>query len=142
MGAVQNYVSVSRRPPDFEDYMDMLRRHRSWIIGPTYAGLVIAVAVAFLWPDTFESSAVLRITPQVVSERVVPDTLDLQMVQLIDGLRTKILSRTFLAGLITDDKLKLYPRLVQRYTMEDAIAQMQKDVTIQSYGFAPPAGPP
>jgi succinoglycan biosynthesis transport protein ExoP len=142
MGAVQNYVSVSRRPPDFEDYMDMLRRHRSWIIGPTYAGLVIAVAVAFLWPDTFESSAVLRITPQVVSERVVPDTLDLQMVQLIDGLRTKILSRTFLTVLITDDKLKLYPRLVQRYTMEDAIAQMQKDVTIQPYGLSSAAATP
>jgi polysaccharide chain length determinant protein (PEP-CTERM system associated) len=141
MGAVQNYVSVSRRPPDVEDYIDMLRRHRSWIIGPTYAGLVIAVVVAFLWPDTFESSAVLRITPQVVSERVVPDTLDLQMVQLIDGLRTKILSRTFLTVLITDDKLKLYPRLVQRYTMEDAIAQMQKDVTIQPYGLASAAAP-
>jgi polysaccharide chain length determinant protein (PEP-CTERM system associated) len=140
MGAVQNYVSVSRRPPDVEDYIDMLRRHRSWIVGPTYAGLVIAVVVAFFWPDTFESSAILRIAPQVVSELMVPDTLDLQMGQRIEGLRTKILSRTFLNSLISDDKFKLYPRLVQNYTMEDAIAQMQKDVLVAPYGLSAGAG--
>jgi polysaccharide chain length determinant protein (PEP-CTERM system associated) len=136
MGAVQNYVTVSRRPPDVEDYIDMLRRHRSWIIGPTYAGLVIAVVVAFFWPDTFESSAILRVTPQMVSERVVPDTMDVQMAQLLDSLRTKILSRTYLTTLINADQLKLYPRLVQKYTLEDAIAQMQKDVTISTIASA------
>jgi len=136
MGAVQNYVTVNRRPPDFEDYIDMLRRHRSWIIGPTYAGLVIAVMVAFFWPDTFEASAVLRVTPQVVSERVVPETIDVQMAQLLDGLRTKIQSRSYLTSLISNDKLKLYPRLVQHYTMEDAIAQMAKDVSILPYGIS------
>jgi len=135
MGAVQNYVTVSRRPPDIEDYIDMLRRHRSWIIGPTYAGLVIAVVVAFFWPDTFESQAVLRVTPQMVSERVVPDTQDMALGQLLDGLRTKILSRTSLTALISDSKLKLYPRLVQRYPIEDAIAKMQQDVTITSSGL-------
>jgi uncharacterized protein involved in exopolysaccharide biosynthesis len=140
MGAVQNYVSVSRRPPDVEDYIDMLRRHRSWIIGPTYAGLVIAVVVAFFWPDTFESTAILRIMPQVVSERMVPDTLDMQMTQRIEELRTKIQSRSFLTVMIQDEKLKLYPRLVQRYTMEDAIAQMQKDVQIAPYGISAAAG--
>lgn len=135
MGGIQNFVTVSRRQPDFEDYIDILRRHRSWIVGPTYLGLVLAVVVAFFWPDTFESSAVLRVTPQVVSERMVPETIDLQMAQLIDSLRTKLMSRTTLTSLITNDKLKLYPRLVQRYTMEDAIAQMQKDVAIVPYGI-------
>ena len=52
MGAAQNYVSASRRQPDIEDYIDMLRRYRSWIIGPMFAGLVISVVVAFFWPDT------------------------------------------------------------------------------------------
>ena len=66
MVPAQNYVSISRRPPDIEDYIDMLRRYRSWIIGPTFAGLVIATVVAFLWPDTFISTAVMRITPQQI----------------------------------------------------------------------------
>src|ERR1022692_982243 len=57
----QGYVSVSRRPPDIEDYIDILRRYRSWIVGPTFAGLVIAVVVAFLWPDTFVSTAMTHL---------------------------------------------------------------------------------
>ena len=35
------------------------------------ASLVLAVVVAFLWPDTFTSNAVLRITPSQVSDRIV-----------------------------------------------------------------------
>jgi polysaccharide chain length determinant protein (PEP-CTERM system associated) len=136
MGAVQNYVGVSRRPPDVEDYIDMLRRHRSWIVGPTYLGLVIAVVVAFLWPDTFESTAIMRITPQTISERVVPETIDLQMSQVLEGLRTKILSRTSLTALITNAKFRLYPRLVKNLTVEDAVAQMQKDVSISPWAVA------
>jgi polysaccharide chain length determinant protein (PEP-CTERM system associated) len=136
MGAVQNYVGVSRRPPDVEDYIDMLRRHRSWIVGPTYLGLVIAVVVAFFRPDTFESSAIMRITPQTISERVVPETIDLQMSQVLEGLRTKILSRTSLTTLISNPKLKLYPQLVKNQTTEDAVAQMQKDVSISPWAVA------
>jgi polysaccharide chain length determinant protein (PEP-CTERM system associated) len=134
MGAVQNYVEVSRRPPDVEDYIDMVRRHRSWIIGPTYLGLVVAVVVAFFWPDTFESSATMRITPQTISERVAPETIDLQIDQVLQGLRTEILSRTSLTGLI--ERQKLYPRLVKNYTIEDAVAQMQKDATISPWADA------
>ncbi len=77
MALAQNYVSVSRRPLDVEDYIDMLRRHRSWIIGPMFAGLVVAVVVAFLWPDTYDSQAILRITPQLVPQQLVPSTVSL-----------------------------------------------------------------
>ena len=60
---------------------DMLRRYKSWIIGPTFAGLVIATVVAFLWPDTYVSSAVMRITPQQVPERLVPSAITIQMAE-------------------------------------------------------------
>ena len=55
MGPAHTFESVSRRPPDVEDYIDMLRRYRSWIVGPMFAGLVLATVVAFLWPDTYIS---------------------------------------------------------------------------------------
>jgi uncharacterized protein involved in exopolysaccharide biosynthesis len=37
---------------DIEDYIDILRRHRSWIRGPAFVGLVASVVIAFLWPNT------------------------------------------------------------------------------------------
>jgi protein tyrosine kinase modulator len=130
MVPAQGYVSVSRRPPDVEDYIDMLRRYRSWIIGPTFAGLVIAVVVAFLWPDTYVSTAVMRITPQQVPERLVPSNISTQMAQRLTAMQQEILSRTSLQELIQRPSLNLYPQERLRKPMEDVIDQMRKAVKI------------
>jgi len=126
----QGYVSVSRRPPDIEDYIDILRRYRSWIIGPTFAGLVIAVVVAFLWPDTFVSTAVMRITPQQISERLVPSNISTQMAERLLAMQQQIESRTSLQELIQRPSLNLYPKERQRKPMEDVIEQMRKAIKI------------
>ena len=126
----QGYVSVSRRPPDIEDYIDILRRYRSWIVGPTFAGLVIAVVVAFLWPDTFISTAVMRITPQQISERLVPSNISTQMAERLLAMQQQIESRTQLQELIQRPSLNLYPKERQRKPMEDVIEQMRKAIKI------------
>src|SRR5215469_2037564 len=125
MALPQSYVSVSRRPPDIEDYIDMLRRHRAWIIGPMFAGLVVATVVAFLWPDTFVSRATLRITPQRVSERLVPAEFTTQVTQRLNEMEQEILSRHTLEGIITDPTLNLYPRQRAQRPMEDVVSDMR-----------------
>jgi polysaccharide chain length determinant protein (PEP-CTERM system associated) len=130
MGAPQNYVSVSRRPLDVEDYIDMLRRYRSWIVGPMFAGLVISVVVAFFWPDTYISYADLRIDPQTVSAQLVPSAISMQMAQRLEGYSAELRSRSNLTTLITDANFNLYKKLRDRAPLEDAIDQMQKDVKI------------
>src|ERR1035437_9332423 len=110
MAAAQNFVSVTRRPPDVEDYIDMLRRYRSWLIGPMFLGLVVAVVVAFMWPDTYVSKAVLRITPQQISDRLVPTIVNMQMQQRLQQMQGDILSRGCLAALIQKPALNLYPK--------------------------------
>jgi len=126
----QGYVSVSRRPPDIEDYIDILRRYRSWIVGPTFAGLVIAVVVGFLWPDTFVSTATMRITPQQISERLVPSNISTQMAERLLAMQQQIESRTQLQELILRPSLNLYPKERQRKPMEDVIEQMRKAIKI------------
>jgi succinoglycan biosynthesis transport protein ExoP len=125
MALPQSYVTVSRRPPDVEDYIDMLRRYRSWIVGPMFLGLVVSTIVAFLWPDTFVSKAVLRITPQQVSERLVPAEFNTQMTQRLNEMEQSILSRTTLEGIITDPTLDLYKRDRVTRTMEDVVSDMR-----------------
>jgi polysaccharide biosynthesis transport protein len=132
MAAPQNYVTISRRPPDVEDYIDMLRRYRSWIIGPMFAGLVISVVVAFLWPDTYISQAMMRITPQQVSERLLPAVINTQMADRIGQMETEILSRSSLAQVIQKPSLNLYERRRLRDPMEDIIEDMRnKAIKIQ-----------
>src|ERR1700733_7124006 len=126
----QGYVSVSRRPPDIEDYIDILRRYRSWIVGPTFAGLVIAVVVAFVWPDTFISTAVMRITPQQVPQSLVPSNISTQLAQRLTAMQQEVQSRTSLSDLILRPSLNLYPKERQRATMEDALEKMRRAIKI------------
>jgi polysaccharide biosynthesis transport protein len=103
----------------------MMRRYRSWIVGPTFAGLVIATVVAFLWPDTYISTAVMRITPQQVSDKLVPTMVTSQMADRLQQLQTEILSRTSLAELIQKPSLDLYKRDRNRLPMEDIVQDMK-----------------
>ena len=137
MAAAQNFVSVTRRPPDVEDYIDMLRRYRSWLIGPMFGGLVTAVVVAFLWPDTYVSQAVLRITPPTISQNLVPTVVNMQMQQRLQQMQQEILSRTSLSELITRPSLDLYRKERAKYPLEDIIQDMKnKAIKIQTVEIA------
>jgi succinoglycan biosynthesis transport protein ExoP len=141
MGAAQNYVSISRRPPDVEDYIDIMRRYRSWIIGPMFAGLVISVVVAYAWPDTFVSRAVLKIRPQQVSQRLVPAELTSQMGERLNQMEQDILSVGTLSAIIQQPSLNLYPKERQQKPMEDVVQDMRnRDIKIQMLDLPGSAG--
>jgi polysaccharide chain length determinant protein (PEP-CTERM system associated) len=125
MGPAHTFESVSRRPPDVEDYIDMLRRYRSWIIGPTFAGLVISTVVAFAWPDTFISTAVMRITPQQVPQNLIPSAVSSQMADRLQQMQTDILSRGSLSEIIQKPSLDLYKKERNKLPMEDIVQDMK-----------------
>ena len=118
-------LTVSRRTMDVEDYIDVLRRHRSWILGPAFLGLVAAVVVAFLWPDTYVSTAVIRVVPPSVPEKYVPTNVNQELSQRINSMAQIILSRSTLTNII--QSFGLYPREQKRLPMDDIVEQMKKD---------------
>ncbi|MGB7760936.1 MAG: GNVR domain-containing protein [Bryobacteraceae bacterium] len=132
MGAVQNYGSASRRQPDIEDYIDMVRRYRSWIVGPMFAGLVVSVVVAFFWPDTYVSQAVMTITPQQVSQNLVHSDVGTQMAARLQEMETEILSRSSLSDLIV--RLDLYKKERTQKPLDDIVQEMRnRAIRVQSY---------
>jgi succinoglycan biosynthesis transport protein ExoP len=134
MAAPQNFVSVSRRPPDVEDYIDMMRRYRSWIVGPTFAGLVAAVVVSHFMPDVFVCTAAMTIRPSAVSSTLMPSAVNTQMAQRLSELDLQILGRDNLIMLIQEPKLNLYQKERQRYSVEDVAEDtFRKHVRIQPY---------
>ena len=122
MQATDNF-EIARRTPDFEDFVDMVRRHKTWIFGPLWAGIVIATVVAFLWPDTYISSALIRVTSSQVPDRYVQTNLNQMLSERISAISQGVLSRSTLTNIIqTHD---LYPRERRRLPMEDIIEQMR-----------------
>lgn len=127
----ENSLSVPRRPLDMEDYVDILRRQKPWILGPLFAALVISVVVAHLWPDTYVSTAVVRVVPPQVPETFVPSNVNMEMSQRINSMAQQILSRSTLTNII--NSYGLYPRDRARLPMEDVVENMRrKDVRISN----------
>src|SRR4051794_31057527 len=123
-------LSTPRRPLDIEDYLHMVRRHAAWILGPAFAGLVVAVVVAFLWPDTYVSSATLRVVPPQVPENLVTPNVNSAMSERISAMYQTISSRTNLTNLI--NSFNLYPRERQRKPIEDVVEAMRGAIRIYS----------
>jgi polysaccharide chain length determinant protein (PEP-CTERM system associated) len=119
-------LSIQRRPLDIEDYVDIMRRHRSWILGPAFLGLVAGVVTAFLWPDSYLASGMIRVTPPQVSSRLVQTSASEELTQRITAIYQQILSRQSLTNLI--QSYNLYPEDRKRYPLQDVIETMRKDI--------------
>src|SRR5580700_5818497 len=130
MTASQGYSTVSRRALDLEDYIDVARRHAAWIAGPLLAGIVLSICYAFFQQNSYESIAVMQITPSQISDELVKSTVNQRLTERIIAMEATILSRTNLSGLIQDPNLKLYPQEMANKPIEDVIEQMRKDINI------------
>lgn len=120
---MQETFEIGRRTMDMEDYVDVLRRHKSWILGPLFAGVVVATVVAFLWPDTYVSYAVVRVTAAQVPERYVQSGLNQMLNERISTIQQQVVSRTALVNII--QTLDLYDRDRRRLPMEDVVDRMK-----------------
>jgi succinoglycan biosynthesis transport protein ExoP len=125
-------LSVQRRPLDVEDYIDIARRHKSWIVGPFFIAIVVTVVGAFLWPNTYVSTATIKVVPQQVPEEYVRSNVNQMMSDRVSSMAQSVLSRSNLTTMI--QTLELYPRERSRLPMEDVIEKMRKDIGISRVG--------
>ncbi|MBM3760458.1 MAG: hypothetical protein FJW36_09460 [Acidobacteria bacterium] len=123
MQPLQDPLAIQHRALDVEDYIDVIRRHRSLILAPMLAGLVISVVVAFLWPDTYVSQASIRVLPPQIPEGLMTMPLSIDMGQRVNQMTKSILSRATLTNIINTHSL--YPKERKRLPIEDIIENMR-----------------
>ena len=104
-------------PAEHTDLISVARRHSGWIVGPAFAGLVLSVVGAFLWPDLFQSSATLRYQSQ---------TDELEFEKSLDDRMQFVLSRPSLKTTI--ERYELYPNDVKRLPLEDVVENMKSKI--------------
>jgi polysaccharide chain length determinant protein (PEP-CTERM system associated) len=114
------------------DYWLIARRRRWWIVLPTFLCWAVIWTGGWLWPERYESEALILVERQKVPEQyVVPNvTLDLQ--DRVRQMTQQILSRTRLQATI--DRFHLYPRsrsLRGLLESKDPVEQMRKDIQIE-----------
>jgi polysaccharide chain length determinant protein (PEP-CTERM system associated) len=116
-------MSISRRALDVEDFIDIVRRHKGWIFGPFLFTLVVAVVGVYMWPDSYTSSAIIRIVPQQVPESMVQAAVNQQMEQRLNSMAQTILSRSVLTNII--NTFGLYPKQRAQQPIEDLVEDMK-----------------
>src|SRR5262249_34903324 len=79
----------------------------------------------FFWPDTYISTAVMRITPPQIPDKLVSTALTSDMANRLQQMETEILSRTSLAEIIQKPSLDLYKKERTKLPMEDIVQQMR-----------------
>jgi polysaccharide chain length determinant protein (PEP-CTERM system associated) len=123
-------LSVPRRAFDFEDYIDMLRRNRRWLIAPAFFGLVLSTVIAYWLDDTYVSHALIRLVPQQINESLVETATSQQLADHINAMAESIESRNTLTNLI--NTYGLYKRELKSEPLEDVVNQMRTtDIKIQ-----------
>lgn len=123
-------VSIQRRTLDVEDYIDITRRHKGWIFGPFLFTLVVSVVGAYMWPDQYVSTAIIRIVPQQVPEEMVQASVSQRMEARMTAMLQTVESRSVLTSIINN--FNLYPKLRAQEPIEDVIEEMKKkDIDIR-----------
>src|SRR5579875_446067 len=125
-------LSVARRPLDVEDYIDIVRRHKSWIFGPFLFCLVTSVVGAYLWPDSYVSQAVIMIKPQQIPESMVQSSVNQQIFDRLNAMEQEVRSRAVLTTII--NTYDLYKRERAREPIEDVIDTMNKNIAVNVVG--------
>src|SRR5262249_15061283 len=120
--------SVSRRALDVEDYIEIMRRHKGWIFGPFLFCLVASVVGVYLWPDTYVSAAMVKVTPQQLPDSMVQSINTQTMLDRINALQQVIMSRSTLTTIINN--YGLYQRERTRMPIEDVIEMMKKNIVV------------
>jgi polysaccharide chain length determinant protein (PEP-CTERM system associated) len=121
-------IQVQRRPFDFEDYIEVMRRNIRWLVGPAFLGLVLAVVVAYSIDDSYESRALVRIVPQQVPENLVQTAVNQELADRINAMAETIESRNSLQSIITT--YGLYKNQLKKVPIDDVISLMQRSIKI------------
>ncbi len=129
MATTSSFPDITRRSLDPQDYGNILRRSKGWIAGPMFAALVVSVVVAFLWPDTYISTATIRVAPPQVPESFVPANTSQDVQGRVNALVQLILNRATLTNIINTHGL--YKRKLARMPLDDVIEEMkQNDIQV------------
>lgn len=118
-------TSIPRRTLDVEDYIDIIRRHKGWIFGPFLFTLVVSVVGVYMWPDSYTSTAIIRIVPQQVPQQMVQSAVNQQMSERLNSMTQTIMSRSVLTNII--NTFGLYPKERTRMPLEDLVEDMKKN---------------
>lgn len=107
----------------------VVRRRRWWILASFGFVSMTAVLLSYVLPAQYRSEATIVVEQQQVPERYVTPTTTTDLIQALQPMTQKILSRARLLSIIDD--LGLYSSERKRLGPDEIVDLMRKNVTIE-----------
>ena len=113
-----------------QDFFDILKRRRSSIVLTALTVFVLAALVAFLLPPHYRSSSTILIEDQEVPRDYVNTTVTSFAEQRLQTINQRIMGTDKLLDIIK--KFNLYPELKLKWTTEEIVAKLRKDIKLNT----------
>ncbi|MFI5305192.1 MAG: GumC family protein [Nitrospiria bacterium] len=119
---------MEEKSKDFGEYLNIVKRRKAQIFIPLGILLFIAVAVAYLWPPLYRSTATILIEEQEIPLDLVRSTVTSYADQRIQIIKHQIMTRSNLTKII--DQYGLYAKLRQKKTTEEVLKTMTDNISV------------
>jgi polysaccharide chain length determinant protein (PEP-CTERM system associated) len=112
-----------------DDLKKILQRRGRLVLAFAVAGALVAVFIAAVLPNEYQSHATLLIEPQTISERLVESNLsETDLNSRLHLISMQILSRGRLSKVI--DEFSVYPKMEDEKTREEIIEHMRGQISV------------
>jgi uncharacterized protein involved in exopolysaccharide biosynthesis len=125
----QLHSQESEPVQSFQDYLAIFHRRRTQIVLAGGVLLGLSLAVAFLWPPTYKSTATILIEEQEIPSELVHSTITSYADQRIETIKQQVMSRTTLWKVV--EQYNLYPDLRRTNPAEEVVKQFTKDIAVE-----------
>src|SRR5262245_23006220 len=112
-----------------EDLLAILWRRRWLLVTPLVVIGFVSAGYALHLPNVYRSDTTILVVPQRVPESYVRSTVTARIEDRLQSISQQILSRTRLERIIED--FNLYPELRRKAFMEEVVAYMRRNITVQ-----------
>lgn len=113
-----------------QDYLETLRRRRFSIALVSAIIVALTLLIALLWPPTYRSAATVLIEEQDIPADLVRSTITSYAEQRLHTIKTRVMTRTNLLGII--NKYNLYEDIRQKETTEETLERMRDDTNMET----------
>lgn len=111
-----------------QDYLEILYRRIWYVIVPFVISVGVAIALCYILPKTYRSSATIIVEQQKVAENYVGSNISPGIESRLGTIREQIMSRALLQKVI--DEYKLYGKVAQKEVPDEIIEIMRTHIDI------------
>lgn len=113
---------------NIEQYLDMLRRRRWWILLPAFLCWLVVWGISWVLPATYESHATILVVQPNVPEQYVMPNVTISLQDQLASMEQQIISRPRLQSII--NRYHLYQNSSSWFGPIDPVDRMRKDMEV------------